>query len=146
MYLEKLKALIPPPDHPECAGNPELYRQTDDRLGIKLPQDYYDFIAAYGTGMFGNWLVVYNPFTKNPHLNLFRQLEEWGIVTETLNHITMRTANMVRAILLNSIRKKTVLCSGAGSTEEDFLSTGFQRAINGQLLSMMTPIIIRNLT
>lgn len=78
MYLKKLKALIPPPECPECAGNPELYRQTDDRLGIKLPQDYYDFIAAYGAGMFGNWLVVYNPFTKNPNLNLFRQLEEWG--------------------------------------------------------------------
>lgn len=72
MYLERLKQLIPAPDKPVETGD---FTTANEKLGIRLPADYFDFLSVYGTGMFGNSLEVYSPFAENEYINLFDQIE-----------------------------------------------------------------------
>ena len=71
MYLEKLIELVPAPANP--VGNDDssiVYK----KLGIYLPEDYFNFLHVYGAGMFGNSLEVFSPFIKNPYMNFFNQI------------------------------------------------------------------------
>ena len=62
MYIDKLKSLIPPPLMPSNTGGLALRDEINQKLGIELPEDYYQIIEAYGTGWFSNNLLVFNPY------------------------------------------------------------------------------------
>lgn len=83
MYYEKLKSLIAPPKSPVYIGTENMHKKIDERLGIKLPDDYYKIIETYGAGSFHNCnklfdLVVFNPYINDSNLNLFTQIKEYG--------------------------------------------------------------------
>lgn len=84
MFLKKLIELIPAPDHPVGIGD---FSIIYEKLGIQLPKDYYDFISAYGAGMFGNSLEVYSPFIENEYVNLFDRIEALRDSYETMKKI-----------------------------------------------------------
>ena len=77
MYFEKLKSLIITPETPINTGNLELRNEVNNKLGITLPEEYYQIIETYGEGSFGNDLTIFNPYTTNPYLNLFQQIRDW---------------------------------------------------------------------
>lgn len=43
--------------------------KVEKEFGIKLPSDYKEFLARYGTGAIGDFLWVINPCSKNRSLN-----------------------------------------------------------------------------
>lgn len=68
MNLERIMQLMPvPPDAVERKGHD--WPRLESRLGLLLPQDYKEILAAYGTGAIGGFLWVLNPFSVNPSLN-----------------------------------------------------------------------------
>lgn len=68
MYLEKLKEIVTPPNKPFENNKPLSYK---NELEIDFPKDYIDLIELYGTGLFNNCLMVYNPYSLNEYVNIF---------------------------------------------------------------------------
>lgn len=54
------------------------------RLGMVLPDDYKDFLREYGSGRVGQFLWIFNPFSKNENLNLERQVRLQAAVLREL--------------------------------------------------------------
>jgi hypothetical protein len=73
-HLDRLVRLAPPPDRPLGAGEPHVWSDVEDRLGLRLPADYRELIAAYGSGTFDEFLLVLSPFAAKPGL----RLEDYG--------------------------------------------------------------------
>ena len=69
MSIEKLKNILSLPDAPL-----EVPRRNEwDALFLDfcpLPDDYVEFINHYGTGTISEFVWIFNPFAKNPYLNL----------------------------------------------------------------------------
>ena len=66
MSVAELKKLVPPPANPVEAGPANGWKAIEERLNVKLPDDYKDFGLAYGTGRFcRGFLEIYNPFSKS---------------------------------------------------------------------------------
>jgi hypothetical protein len=76
MSIERLKSIVPPPQNPVETGSPDAWAEVERGLGTELPQDYKDFINAYGTGVFRGTLVVYNPFSSKDSCNLLKGVKE----------------------------------------------------------------------
>lgn len=74
MVIDELLDVLPAPQDPVESGRGEQWPAVHDRIGVLLPRDYADFITHYGTGCVSGWLSVYNPFSENPNLNLFRRI------------------------------------------------------------------------
>ena len=66
--LESLIKVIQPPKNPNEVGNLQGWIDVEEKLGIKLPNDYKEFIIAYGSGYIGDFLWVLNPFSKDGNL------------------------------------------------------------------------------
>src|SRR5688500_7171138 len=67
MSINELKQVIPHPLNPvEASRN---WVEVEEKLGLKLPQDYKDFINLDGTGIIGNGILIYNPFSLNQYFN-----------------------------------------------------------------------------
>jgi hypothetical protein len=62
-----------PPANPSDLPNEGGWQSVERRLEIKLPEDYKEFVACYGTGAVDNFLWVLNPFSQNENLNLICQ-------------------------------------------------------------------------
>jgi len=75
MTLESLSKLITPPISPVDSGTSKDWEEIEKLSGINLPDDYKQFITTFGTGQFGNFLLPFNPFSSNQHLNLLKQVE-----------------------------------------------------------------------
>jgi hypothetical protein len=75
MSLRDLLLISPPPKAPKEIGTPKAWEKIGQRLGVVLPQDYKDLIDHYGTGTFGDSIIILNPFAENESLNLFHTLE-----------------------------------------------------------------------
>jgi hypothetical protein len=73
---EELLKTVRPPDRPVCTDSDEDWKRAEERLGHPFPSDYRALVHAYGSGAFDDWLRLLNPFTRNPHMNLFRQGEQ----------------------------------------------------------------------
>jgi hypothetical protein len=69
-----LLELAPPPADPVDPGSPEEWSRVEDALGIALPADYKWLIDTYGSGDFGDLLVVMNPFAPSGGMNLLCQI------------------------------------------------------------------------
>ena len=40
-----------------------------------IPSDYIEFINEYGTGRIADFIVIFNPFSKNEDVNFFEQTQ-----------------------------------------------------------------------
>jgi hypothetical protein len=74
VHLDRLVRLAPPPDQPVGAGELDAWSEVEDRLSLRLPADYRELIAAYGSGTFDEFLLVLSPFAAQPGL----RLEDYG--------------------------------------------------------------------
>jgi hypothetical protein len=68
--LSKLLALVPPPKRPKEVGAPARWARAEAKLGVQLPDDYRQFVHAYGSGLFAGFYVIHTPCAKNPYANL----------------------------------------------------------------------------
>jgi hypothetical protein len=67
-WLDALLEAVPPPDQP-C--NPESdagWSGVESDFGLALPADYKGLIHHYGSGTWGGYLGVLNPFSVNRYL------------------------------------------------------------------------------
>jgi hypothetical protein len=46
------------------------WQSVEDKLDLKLPTDYKSFATEYGTGLFANFIRVFNPFDEDPYASL----------------------------------------------------------------------------
>lgn len=66
--INELAKYIPPPTNPENGG--KINWESIERLyKIKLPDDYKELISSYGSGIFGDFIWLINPISKNNNLN-----------------------------------------------------------------------------
>lgn len=68
--------VVPPPKRPREAGTPKAWRDVESKLGLELPKGFKDITSNYGTGQWLGFWFLLNPFTKNRHLNLYRQSQK----------------------------------------------------------------------
>lgn len=67
--LESLIALAPPPERPPAPGSDAGWEEVERHFGLPFPADYKALITLYGTGFWGNFLAVLNPFSRNRYTN-----------------------------------------------------------------------------
>jgi hypothetical protein len=60
--IEELRCLVPPPAHPNGAQGD--WKVCEDELGLRLPQDYKDFISLYGSGTLCGLFEISSPFSS----------------------------------------------------------------------------------
>jgi SUKH superfamily protein len=75
MSLDALVSVLPPPDAPVDAGSPAGWAAVEAELGTALPADYKAFVERYGSGVIGDFIRPFNPFSTNPNRNLKVQAE-----------------------------------------------------------------------
>lgn len=75
MSIARLKKLIPPPEHPTEIGTNKQWEAVEKELGTPLPEDYREFVFAYGTGLFANLYRVLNPFSVSKYSAIVPVLE-----------------------------------------------------------------------
>lgn len=72
MSIDSLKTVLPTPSAPI-----EYFESRDltafENEFTRLPPDFSEFLKYYGTGVIDGFIWIFNPSSKNPHLNLFRQ-------------------------------------------------------------------------
>ncbi|MHA6823015.1 SMI1/KNR4 family protein [Ralstonia pseudosolanacearum] len=73
MAIDYLKALVSPPINALETTGPGGWGSVEGRLGTALPEDYKEFIEAYGSGQLGGFIWIFNPFSSNDNLNLEKQ-------------------------------------------------------------------------
>ncbi len=77
MSLEALKLLASPPAVPTAAGSYDQWQHFEERLGLPLPEDYKQFINAYGMGEFYDFLSIIGPFGRDDSLDQSDTLLHW---------------------------------------------------------------------
>jgi hypothetical protein len=73
MTLERLRAIVPPPDAPVETGSEDGWPKVEAALGTALPDDYKRLTALYGSGKFDDFLWLFNPFTPGEDGNLLEE-------------------------------------------------------------------------
>ena len=68
--LDRLRQLLPPPDHPVEPGRPEGWAAVERALGTGLPGDFKAFTERYGSGTVDDFLYLFNPFAAGQDGNL----------------------------------------------------------------------------
>lgn len=76
MSLTALLAVLPPPRDPSETGDQAGWAELGVNLGVDLPADYHEFIAAYGTGYIAGFLWVFNPFSADSNVNFGLQTKQ----------------------------------------------------------------------
>jgi hypothetical protein len=94
MTISNLKNILIPPALPNENGNGETWPLIDDK--IEFPEDYVEFISAYGTGRIADFIALFNPFSKNEDLNFF---EQKTLVIEDFNYLIQEDAEYYKYIL-----------------------------------------------
>lgn len=68
-FLRRLTRMVPPPSTPVENGDISGFNVVEAELCLRLPEDFKQLIATYGTGQWQQFWYLLNPFTANPHLN-----------------------------------------------------------------------------
>ncbi|EOC0042147.1 SMI1/KNR4 family protein, partial [Cronobacter turicensis] len=63
MMINKLTQLLPPPASPSDSGKGKTWPLIAG--SINFPSDYVDFINTYGSGRIAEFIVIFNPFSKD---------------------------------------------------------------------------------
>lgn len=71
-----LVALAPPPRAPLYAVGE--WAAVEAELGTALPADYRALVTVYGSGLFADWLGLFDPFDPRPHVRLAEQVRLLG--------------------------------------------------------------------
>jgi SMI1-KNR4 cell-wall len=71
MTITLLSKIMPSPTNPIDADGSWVH--VEEVLGVKLPDDFKDFIRVYGSGTINHFISVLSPFSKRPTLNLLDQ-------------------------------------------------------------------------
>ena len=75
MLISELKEILPCPDNPSETSSELDWYAVEEALNTKLPSQYKDYIQAYGTGIVGNYMNIYNPFSRLDMDNLIFQVD-----------------------------------------------------------------------
>jgi hypothetical protein len=69
--LQSLLEFAPPPARPLAVRPPndDAWREVEAFFGFAFPSDYKSLIEHYGTGCWGEFLQIMNPFSKNRYNN-----------------------------------------------------------------------------
>ncbi|HEX5102390.1 MAG TPA: hypothetical protein VFV87_01170 [Pirellulaceae bacterium] len=69
--LQSLLQFAPPPLRPPAVHPPndKSWRAVETHFGFELPPDYKLLIEHYGTGCWGGFLQIFNPFSRNRYNN-----------------------------------------------------------------------------
>ncbi|WP_082416244.1 SMI1/KNR4 family protein [Pseudomonas sp. NBRC 111127] len=73
MAINKLTALMPSPQSPVDSGMGRKWPEIEQ--GLPFPSDYIDFINFYGSGRIADFILIFNPFSNNGHINFFDQFK-----------------------------------------------------------------------
>lgn len=71
MFIKLIKQIIPSPNLNVSFDRNEI----NAKLGINLPDDYYDLVAIYGAGTFANFIKILVPFSNEFEYSLFQFME-----------------------------------------------------------------------
>lgn len=61
-----------------------LWSEMEQKLGFVFPQDYKNFIDAYGEGAINEFLWILSPFSENVYLN---SIERFKVMEESFNSL-----------------------------------------------------------
>jgi hypothetical protein len=75
MSIKDIISTLSPPVHPYDQPSKQGWEDLEKRIETTLPGDYKDFIETFGSGAIDNFIWVFNPFSKNPNLNLEQQFQ-----------------------------------------------------------------------
>lgn len=75
--IENLIKVMQPPIHPSEVGSLQGWIDIEQKMNIKFPNDYKEYISTYGTGRIGEFLWVLNPFSKYTNANLIDDMEHF---------------------------------------------------------------------
>jgi len=76
MSLSELEQVLPVPKHPVQVPSAEDIRSAEEALGLRLPQDYKDYIRTYGSGKIDDFLWILLPGSPNPYGDLITVWKE----------------------------------------------------------------------
>jgi hypothetical protein len=79
--------MAPPAKSSESAADRLAWSAVEESLGVNLPDDYKQFIEAYGSGRINELIWILNPFSANENINLERQSHTQAKVLEELRAI-----------------------------------------------------------
>lgn len=65
MSIRELTALVKPPAKPSELPRKPNWKSIEKTLGSPLPADYQEYVAAYGTGLLCNFIIICNPFSTH---------------------------------------------------------------------------------
>ncbi|EOT1259471.1 SMI1/KNR4 family protein [Cronobacter sakazakii] len=82
MMINKLTQLLPPPASPSDSGKGKTWPLIAG--SINFPPDYVDFINTYGSGRIADFIVIFNPFSKDENLSFF---DQFNYILEDLNYL-----------------------------------------------------------
>ena len=71
--IERLAALLPPPENLVEPGSPEQWVKLEDRMGTKLPDDYKAYWTRYGHVLISDALNFTSPILGDPFCDKERQ-------------------------------------------------------------------------
>ncbi len=76
--LDDLVRVVSPPEAPVDSGpeDGDVWRDVEFRLGLDLPIDFKQLVRVYGSGGWGGYLRMLNPFSGDPGLNLERRAHD----------------------------------------------------------------------
>lgn len=76
---------------PECIVDSKIKEEFEKRLGISLPNDYYDYINSFGDGCYSDCIKIFNIFRENGIHEYFDEV--------SVNEDTMTSCKKMRELL-----------------------------------------------
>jgi hypothetical protein len=65
MSLNKLLSILPPPNTPIDNGTEGMWEVVENKMGLKLPSDYKQYINTFGYGAILGFAWVVSPFSRS---------------------------------------------------------------------------------
>jgi len=84
MSISQLKKILPPPESPTEVPTRPAWKKIEKEVGVRLPNDYKEYVQAYGTGTICEFLIISNPFSSQEGFALISTLE---LAIQTLSQL-----------------------------------------------------------
>lgn len=76
MALGELLKIVTPPDKPREVPAKPNWAAVEKKLGLQLPDDYKRYVTKFGSGVLGDFVHVYNPFSRDEYTCLQKRVEK----------------------------------------------------------------------